>query len=89
MKCRISRVLVESELDSTVHNFWKDFSVELNYDLYVRLYSVCYLSLCKTDVKEAERFGDELRQHIRTNPYIAHQFQNLRYLCGMNQFLLN
>lgn len=65
------------------------YVVELNYDLYVRLYSVYYLSLCITDAKEAERVGDELRQHIRTNPYIAQQFHNLRSLCRMNHFLVH
>jgi hypothetical protein len=64
------------------------YAVELNYDLYVRLYSMYYLSLCHTDSKEAERVGNELRQHIRTNPYIAQQFQNLRSLCRMDHFIL-
>jgi len=68
---------------------FNNYAVELNYDLYVRLYSVYYLSMCRIDKNKAERIGNELRHHIRTNPYIAQQFYNLRSLCHMDHFMLD
>ena len=65
---------------------YDNFVVEINYDLYVRLYSAMYVSLLHMDRVEAEQVGHQIRRHIRMNPLFANQFNNLRSLCGMEGF---
>jgi hypothetical protein len=62
------------------------FLVEINYDLYVRLYFVLYLSLCKLNMNNAIIVGNQIRKYYHMNPYFKNQFNNLRGLCGMNDF---
>jgi hypothetical protein len=64
------------------------FEIETNYDLYVRLYSVMYLSLKKINPPQSEIIGNQIRKYYHTNPYFKHQFNNLRHLCGMDQFTI-
>jgi len=64
------------------------FEIEINYDLYVRLYFVYYQCFLVTNSIKAEEVAQQIRAHYRANPYFANQFRNLRDLCGMNQFLL-
>jgi hypothetical protein len=63
-----------------------DFSVEINYDLYVRLYDVYYLSLLQTDRNKAEQVANQIRTYYHAHPIFRQQFDQLRYLCGMNDF---
>ena len=65
------------------------FALEINYDLYVRLYSVYYQSMKVLDPLEAEGIAIRIRKDYRTNPHYAHQFQSLRSLCGMDGFVLS
>lgn len=65
-----------------------NFEVEINYDLYVRLYSFYYLSLVKTDSSSSENVAQEIRTHYKMNPQFANQFNNLRYICRMDHFVL-
>lgn len=84
------------------HRYWREcihvcqalldqfdsFAVEINYDLYVRLYSVYYQCYLSTDHIKAEEVAERIRMYYHTNPYFAHQFRNLRDLCGMQGFTL-
>jgi len=72
----------------TLLNQYDDFALEINYDLYVRLYSVYYLSLLHHDKVKAEQVAATFRQHCHTNPQVLHQFNNLKNICGMNDFVL-
>lgn len=65
-----------------------DFAVEINYDLYVRLYSVMYLSLLHIDSIKAEQVAHQIRHYIQTHPNFSSQFMNLRSLCGMEEFIV-
>jgi hypothetical protein len=62
------------------------FALEINYDLYVRLYSVLYLSLKHIDPSRAIIITHTIRQHYHTNPLFTQQFHNLKSLCGMDDF---
>jgi hypothetical protein len=62
------------------------FSLEINYDLYVRLYSAMYLSLVSLDPIRAEHVAHIIRRYYRTHPHFTQQFDNLRSICGMNHF---
>jgi hypothetical protein len=65
-----------------------NYQTEINYDLYVRIYSVLYLSLLKTNSNQAEIVGDTIRKYYSINPTFKYQFDNLKYLVGMNDFVL-
>ena len=62
------------------------FSLEINYDLYVRLDAVWYRSLQAIDQVAAEQLATRIRRDYRMNPEYANQFRNLRSLCRMDQF---
>lgn len=65
-----------------------DFQTELNYDMYVRIYSVLYLSLCKIDINEAEVVATTIRKYYTGHPLFRKHFDNLKYLVGMDYFQL-
>lgn len=65
-----------------------EYQTDINYDLYVRIYSVLYLSLLKTNSNQAEIVADTIRKYYSTHPIFKEQFNNLRYLVGMNDFVL-
>ncbi len=65
---------------------YDSFALEINYDLYVRLYSVLYLSLKHIDLSRATIITHTIRQHYYTNPLFTQQFDNLKSLCGMDDF---
>ena len=67
---------------------YDDFAIEINYDLYVRLYSVYYLALLQLDRGKAEQVAHHIRHYYHTHPLFAQQFTNLRSLCGMDGFVL-
>jgi hypothetical protein len=62
------------------------FALEINYDLYVRLYSVYYLSMLQMDAAMAEQIAHQIRHYYRINPHFSHQFENLRSICKMESF---
>ena len=59
---------------------------ELNMDMYVRVWSVRYLSMMRHDAMRGAEFGDRIREHIRTHPLFRHHFFELRHLIGMETF---
>jgi hypothetical protein len=59
---------------------------EPNMDMYVRIWSVRYLSMMRQDVVRGAEFGDRIRGHIQTHPLFAHHFFELRHLIGMQKF---
>lgn len=65
-----------------------DFQIEQNFDMYVRIYSVLYLSLIYTDKNQAANVADTIRKYYNTHPLFRHNFDNLRYLVGMTDFVL-
>ncbi len=65
-----------------------DFQTEQNFDMYVRIYSVLYLSLIHTDNNQAASVADTIRKYYNTHPLFKHHFDNLRYLVGMTDFVL-
>jgi hypothetical protein len=62
------------------------FEIEINYDLYVRLYCVYYKALLLIDSIRANHIANKIRQHYHTNPFFCEQFNNLRSICGMDGF---
>jgi hypothetical protein len=65
-----------------------DYQTDMNYDLYVRIYSVLYISLLKTNPNQANIVADTIRKYYSTHPHFQSQFNNLKYLVGMNDFVL-
>jgi hypothetical protein len=61
---------------------------EMNMDLYVRVYSVYYLSMMRHDAVRGADIGDRIRAYIKTHPLFAHHFYELRHLIGMEGFQL-
>jgi hypothetical protein len=57
-----------------------------NMDLYVRIWSVRYLSMMRHDAVRGEEFGNRIRASIKTHPLFAHHFYELKYLIGMEGF---
>ena len=68
-------------------NQYDNFALEINYDLYVRLYSAMYLSLVSLDPIRADQVAHIIRRYYCTHPHFKQQFDNLRSICGMNHFL--
>lgn len=65
------------------------YAVEINYDLYVRLYFAYYLAAYKSQQIDKQQWaGQQIRYYYQINPYFANQFHNLKNLCGMNEFIL-
>jgi hypothetical protein len=65
-----------------------DFQTEQNYDMYVRIYSVLYLSLQQINPNQAKIVGNTIRTYYNTHPLFKGHFDNLRSLVGMNDFIL-
>lgn len=59
---------------------------EPNMDLYVRIWSMRYLSMMRHDAVRAAEFGDRIREYIKTHPLFRHHFFELRHLIGMEGF---
>jgi len=74
------------EVCETLIQQYDDFALEINYDLYVRLYSVLYLSLKHIDRSRANQVTHTIRRYYYTNPLFTQQFDNLKFLCGMDDF---
>jgi hypothetical protein len=64
------------------------YDVEANYDLYVRIISEYYRVLCRTNHDMAAKVGSEIRSYYKMNPRFRHQFNNLRWICNMQDFIL-
>jgi hypothetical protein len=63
------------------------YAVEINYDLYVRLYFAYYLAAQKSQQTDRmEWAAKQIRSYYRSNPYFANQYRNLQHLCGMSAF---
>jgi hypothetical protein len=62
--------------------------VEINYDLYVRIISEYYRALCRIDHVMADKVASTIRTYYQANPYFRNQFNNLRWLCNMQNFIL-
>ena len=67
---------------------YDEFAVEINYDLYVRLYAVYYQSLCHVNYERAQHVALLIRNHIRHHSLFAEQFMNLRNIVGMADFTI-
>jgi len=76
------------EVCDTLIQQYNDFVLEINYDLYVRLYAVLYLSLKHVDPSRAMIVTHTIRQYYQTNPHFHLQFDNLKILCGMQDFTI-
>jgi hypothetical protein len=61
---------------------------EPNMDLYVRIWSVRYLSMMRHDAIRAAEIGRRIHTSIKTHPLFAHHFHELKYLIGMEGFQL-
>jgi len=66
-----------------------NFQTELNYDMYVRIYSALYLSLLHIDTEKANIVGQIIKKYYHTHPIFRQNFDNLRHLCGMSDFCLS
>ena len=61
---------------------------EPNMDLYVRIWSVRYLSMMRHDAIRGAVIGDRIRASIKSHPLFAHHFFELRHLIGMEGFMV-
>ena len=62
------------------------FAVELDYELYVRLYFVYYASAARRHDPIAATLAETIRRYYHTHPLFASQFRSLRACCGMLDF---
>jgi hypothetical protein len=67
---------------------YDDYQPEINYDMYVRIYSVLYNSLIKMGSSDAEYVANKIRTYYATHPLFRQNFDNLKGLCDMNDFKL-
>ena len=67
---------------------YDDYQTEINYDMYVRIYSVLYHSLIKMGSFEAEYVAQKIRKYYKSHPIFAHNYDNLKRLCGIDDFKL-
>jgi hypothetical protein len=65
-----------------------DYQTDINFDLYVRIYSALYLALQKINPNQADVVATVIRQYYSTHPTFKFQFDNLKYLVGMSDFQL-
>jgi hypothetical protein len=72
----------------TIIESYDDYQTELNYDVYVRIYSVLYHSLIKMGSFEAEYVAQKIRKYYKSHPLFRHHFDILKSLCDMNDFKL-
>jgi hypothetical protein len=61
---------------------------EPNMDLYVRIWSVRYLSMMRHDAIRAAEIGRRIHTSIKTHPLFAHHFHELKHVIGMEGFQL-
>jgi hypothetical protein len=61
---------------------------DLNMDLYVRIWSVRYLSMMRHDAIRAAEIGRRIHASIKTHPLFAHHFHELKHVIGMEGFAL-
>lgn len=67
---------------------YDNYQPDTNYDMYVRIYCALYLSLLKTHQGQAIAVEHQIRKYYNTHPIFKHQFDNLKKLCGMNEFVI-
>jgi hypothetical protein len=66
---------------------YDNFQLELNYDLYVRLYFVLYLSYLRMGHStETSRIAQQIRSYYANHPIFREQCDNLKGLCEMEEF---
>jgi len=65
-----------------------EFALEMNYDLYVRLYTVYYHSMREVDAGQAEEIALHIRRDYQIHPLYSEQFRSLRSICKMEDFSL-
>jgi hypothetical protein len=65
-----------------------EYQTDINFDLYVRIYSALYLSLVRTHNNQATIVADTIRKYYNTHPTFQLQFNNLKNLIGMTDFEL-
>ncbi len=62
--------------------------IELNYDLYVRIYSALYQSLVSISAEDAEFVALKIRKYYKEHPIFKLNFDHLKGQCGMEGFKL-
>ena len=66
-----------------------NFLVEMNYDLYVRLYANLYLCYLRSnDPIMIDIISNKIRYYYKTNSYFKHQYHQLKNLVGLNDFII-
>lgn len=71
--------------ESILYSF-DNFLTDINFDMYVRIYSILYLALKKLDDNKAIIVANNIRQKYKEHPLFRNQFDNLRHLCDMSDF---
>jgi hypothetical protein len=56
---------------------------DLNMDLYVRIWSVRYLSMMRHDAIRAAEIGRRIHASIKTHSLFAYHFHELKHVIGM------
>jgi hypothetical protein len=72
----------------SILNTCDNFEIEINYDMYVRIYGALYLSLYALQSNETQIVANKIRNYYNTNPYFKSNFNNLRGLIGLNNFII-
>lgn len=72
----------------TIISSYDNFLPDFNYDMYVRIYSVLYLSLLNYDTDQAEIIAKQIRHYYSFNPLFNYYFDHLKGLIGMTEFRL-
>lgn len=67
-----------------------NFHTEINYDLYVRLYAVLYLSyLHLNDNIMTSIISSKINYYYKMNPYFRNQFIQLQYIVGLDDYIIS
>lgn len=67
---------------------YDSFKIEINYEIYVRVYAVLYLALQAINHEETEITANKIRQYYHTNPYFKSNYENLKNVIGLNNFVI-
>jgi hypothetical protein len=71
----------------TIISSYDDYQpIEMDYNVYFRVYSILYHSLIKLEPTEAKNTAKTIRKYYVSNPIFKHCYDALKTECGMNDF---
>jgi hypothetical protein len=76
-------------INSLLYSF-DNFHVEINYDLYVRLYAVLYLSYLRlNDTIMSTIISSKINYYYKMNPYFRNHFIQLKNIINLDDYIIS